>query len=107
MSLDSPLTLKNLNHSSNLTNALNIHISNTSNPHNVTKLQVGLPNVDNTADVDKPISNATQNALNNKLDKNAFTGDIIVVVGVDFVNATTTKKKISYIDGQITNVVAV
>lgn len=33
----------------------------------VTKGMVGLGNVDNTADVDKPISNATQTALNAKL----------------------------------------
>lgn len=42
------------------------HISNTSNPHSVTKTQVGLSNVDNTSDVNKPISTATQNALNLK-----------------------------------------
>ncbi len=34
----------------------------------VTKNTVGLNNVDNTSDLDKPISNATQNALNNKED---------------------------------------
>ena len=42
---------------------LNSHISNQQNPHNVTKAQVGLGNVDNTSDVDKPISTATQSAL--------------------------------------------
>jgi len=42
------------------------HISNTSNPHSVTKSQVGLGNVDNTADIDKPISTAVQEALNVK-----------------------------------------
>ena len=31
------------------------------------KAQVGLNNVDNTSDLDKPISRATQNALNNKI----------------------------------------
>ena len=40
------------------------HISNTANPHNVTAEQIGLGNVDNTSDLDKPISNATQEALN-------------------------------------------
>ena len=40
------------------------HIANTNNPHNVTKAQVNLGNVDNTSDVDKPISTATQAALN-------------------------------------------
>lgn len=43
------------------------HIANTSNPHSVTKSQVGLGNVDNTSDLDKPISNATQTALNSKV----------------------------------------
>lgn len=42
------------------------HTLNTSNPHNVTKSQVGLGNVDNTSDADKPISTATQTALNGK-----------------------------------------
>jgi hypothetical protein len=36
------------------------HINNLSNPHNVTKQQVGLGNVDNTSDYDKPVSNPTQ-----------------------------------------------
>ena len=49
---------------------LNAHINNKSNPHAVTKSQVGLGNVDNTSDISKPISNATQAALNNKLDVN-------------------------------------
>ncbi len=47
---------------------LTSHISNTSNPHNVTKSQVGLWNVDNTSDANKPISIATQTALNAKQD---------------------------------------
>ena len=34
------------------------HINNTINPHSVTKTQVGLSNVDNTSDLDKPISTA-------------------------------------------------
>lgn len=46
-----------------------LHNSRTDNPHSVTKAQVGLSNVDNTSDANKPISTATQNALNNKVDK--------------------------------------
>ena len=42
------------------------HTSNTANPHSVTKTQVGLSNVDNTSDINKPISTATQTALNAK-----------------------------------------
>lgn len=45
---------------------LETHINNKSNPHEVTKDQVGLGNVDNTSDANKPISTATQNALNDK-----------------------------------------
>lgn len=44
------------------------HIANNSNPHNVTKAQVGLGNCDNTSDLLKPISTATQLALNAKYD---------------------------------------
>ncbi len=39
------------------------------NPHGTTKSDVGLGNVDNTSDINKPISNATQNALDDKVDK--------------------------------------
>lgn len=42
------------------------HVSRTDNPHEVTKAQIGLGNVDNTSDANKPISTATQNALNGK-----------------------------------------
>lgn len=45
------------------------HLGNTSNPHSVTKAQVGLGNVDNTSDLNKPISTATQTALDDKQDK--------------------------------------
>ena len=45
------------------------HIANKNNPHEVTKSQVGLGNVDNTSDADKPISTATQTALDGKANK--------------------------------------
>jgi hypothetical protein len=48
--------------------AIDNHISNVNNPHSVTKQQVGLGQVDNTSDINKTISNATQNALNLKQD---------------------------------------
>ena len=44
------------------------HIADKNNPHAVTKTQVGLGNCDNTSDLDKPISTATQTALNGKQD---------------------------------------
>lgn len=47
---------------------MNGHIANTENPHGVTKEQIGLGNVDNTADLDKPVSYAIQAALDEKAD---------------------------------------
>jgi hypothetical protein len=47
---------------------LTSHTSNTNNPHSTTKTQVGLGNVDNTSDANKPVSTATQTALNAKYD---------------------------------------
>ena len=46
--------------------AIATHVADKQNPHEVTKAQVGLGNVDNTADLDKPVSIATQIALNEK-----------------------------------------
>lgn len=51
---------------------LQTHINNEQNPHSVTKEQVGLDKVDNVSDVNKPISTATQTALNGKVNN---TGD--------------------------------
>ena len=45
------------------------HEADHSNPHQVTKAQVGLGNADNTSDADKPISTATAAALATKADK--------------------------------------
>lgn len=53
----------------NVQTNLSGHTNNKSNPHTVTKAQVGLGNVDNTSDVNKPVSTAQQTALNNKVDK--------------------------------------
>lgn len=51
---------------------LNSHITNYNNPHKVTKAQIDLGNVDNTSDLNKPISNATQLALDKKADANKY-----------------------------------
>ena len=71
------IDLNNLDQSAELAN----HIADTDNPHGVTAADVGLGNADNTSDVNKPISSATQTALDNKVDKgyavedNAAPGD--------------------------------
>lgn len=48
--------------------ALSSHELDINNPHDVTKTQIGLSNVDNTSDLDKPISTLAQTALNLKAD---------------------------------------
>ena len=51
------------------------HAGRTDNPHSVTASQVGLGNVNNTSDANKPVSTATQAALNTKANtENAVTG---------------------------------
>ena len=42
---------------------VNNHLANKSNPHTVTKTQVGLGNVNNTSDADKPVSTAQATAI--------------------------------------------
>lgn len=74
---------------------LQAHIDDKNNPHEVTAEQVGLGNVDNVSDLDKPISTATQNALNAKQDK-LTAGDNIVIEN-NVISATI--KESSYIAG--------
>lgn len=54
------------------------HVNNVANPHVTTKAQVGLGSVDNTTDLGKPISTATQSALDLKapLANPTFTGTV-------------------------------
>ena len=60
---------------------LNTHIEDLLNPHQVTKGQIGLSNVDNTADADKPVSNSTQATI---------------------ISAVAPKSDKTYVDGQLT-----
>lgn len=69
--LNSGATTAKINQIATNTTNIGNHIADTNNPHSVTKTQVGLGNVDNTSDLDKPISTATQTALDGKVDKNA------------------------------------
>lgn len=50
-----------------VSNALGVHLNDQSNPHQVTKEQVGLGEVDNTSDIDKPVSDATRNLVDGNL----------------------------------------
>jgi hypothetical protein len=72
LSSDSTSTELGLATSSGLSgvkNSLDGHLNNGNNPHGVTKSQVGLGNVDNTSDADKPVSTAQQTALDGKVAK--------------------------------------
>jgi hypothetical protein len=48
-----------------------VHADRSDNPHSVNASQIGLGNVDNTSDLDKPISTSTQAALDLKLNANS------------------------------------
>lgn len=51
----------------NIQENISEHIANELNPHKVSAEQLNLGNVDNTADIDKPVSNAQQNAIDSAL----------------------------------------
>lgn len=72
------------------------HASNTSNPHSVTKAQVGLGNVDNTSDLNKPISTAMQTTLNGKQAK--ITGGASTITSS---NLTANRALISNSSGKV------
>lgn len=71
------------------------HRASTSNPHSVTKSQVGLGSVDNTTDIAKPVSTATQAAL----DAKAATSH---THGVSDLTATGTRDSTTYLRGDNT-----
>ena len=70
------------------------HASDTLNPHSVTKAQVGLGSVDNTADTAKPVSTAQQAALDLK-------GNIADIV--DALTSTSTVAPLSANQGRVLN----
>lgn len=75
---------------------LTAHTSNTSNPHSVTKAQVGLGNADNTSDLNKPISTATKAAL----DAKQAAGSYAPALGADDNYVTDAEKtKLSNLSG--------
>lgn len=47
----------------NNTENLELHTTNYDNPHRITKEQIGLGNVDNTSDLDKPVSDAQRDFI--------------------------------------------
>ena len=99
----------------NIKDSHNSHVTDYRNPHKVTKAQVGLGDVDNTPDIDKPISNAQQrefNRINQSLSNNT---DSINNALLDITNIRSTvsslsqeqehtKGRIDTIDNSINNI---
>ncbi len=87
-----------------ISSALNSKVNNTTtvNGHalssnvTVTKSDIGLGNVDNTSDADKPISNATQAALNEK--QNTLSAG----TNIDITNNTISTKNVPTLSGDNT-----
>lgn len=99
----------------NIQDSHNRHITDYNNPHNVTKFQVGLGNVDNTSDVNKPISDAQQrefNRINQSLSSNTdnVNSALLDVANIkSTVNSLSqeyeyTKGRLDTIDSSITNI---
>lgn len=78
---------------------LETHINNKTNPHEVTKAQVGLGNVDNTSDANKPISTATQTALNSKF--SATDGNALKQTIENMPNLVVTEGSVSHKNNNI------
>lgn len=99
----------------NIQDSHNSHVTDYKNPHKVTKDQVGLGNVDNTSDVNKPISDAQQrefNRINQSLSNNT---DNVNSALLDVANIKSTVNSLSQeqeytkgmldtIDSYITNI---
>ncbi len=80
-----------------LTENLSSHTSSTSNPHGVTKAQVGLGNVDNTADNVKSVKYAT--TAGNLTNLTATVAELNKLDGV-----TATTAELNYVDGVTSNI---
>lgn len=86
-----------------VTQTLSAHTTNKNNPHEVTKAQVGLGDVDNTADMDKPVSTAQAQAITDA--KNALLGNSSSAAGsatISGANKAAAAAK-SYAEGVQTN----
>ena len=78
------------------------HEADHANPHQVTKAQVGLGNADNTSDMDKPVSTATQTALATK----ANTADVYDKLDVDALLAGKADSANVYTHAEMDNLLA-
>lgn len=72
---------------------LDSHTSNVSNPHSVTKTQVGLGSVDNTADINKNVLSATKLTTARNIAGTSFDGT--ADINILFANLSTKPTTIS------------
>jgi hypothetical protein len=70
---------------------IDTHIANTSNPHSVTKTQVGLGSADNTADVSKSVASAAILTTTRTIDGQSFNGSANITVIAPGAHAATSK----------------
>lgn len=82
------------------------HVADTNNPHQTTKEQVGLGNVDNTSDADKPLSAAAQAALADKITIEDVLGAGTALAAGDDLNSLTYPGKFYAANGTISAGVA-
>ena len=76
---------------------LSSHVAATNNPHGVTKGQVGLGNVDNTSDANKPVSTAQQAAIDTKQIKDVISATAPShIEGRRWVDTTDMSQYVSY-----------
>lgn len=68
------------------------------------KSDIGLGNVDNTSDLNKPISTATQTALNSKLDDTQL--DTNTALGVDNTKIPSQAAVKTYVDNAVSQAIA-
>ena len=79
------------------------HIDSTSNPHSVDATDVGLGNVDNTSDVNKPISTATQAVIDTHIADTTTHGTTGDIVGTTDTQTLTSKTLTLPTIGDFTN----
>lgn len=64
-------------------NSLSSHVSDKSNPHKVTPSQLNLGSVNNTSDIDKPVSTAQQNAIDAAFMQSNYYTDVKIAELID------------------------
>ncbi len=78
------------------------HVGRTDNPHAVTKTQVGLSEVDNTSDTEKPVSEATQAELDSKADAATVGASLAAKADTDLTNADNASVTLALLASEVT-----